>query len=72
MTGSRLRKIRVAVIAVASALTGLALPLVAGSRAAATVNPGTLVVLPTSATAGSTGDVFTAAYLAPAGGPRGR
>lgn len=50
---------------------GLALPLVAGSATAATVNPGTLVVLPTSATAGSAGDVFTAAYVAPVGGATG-
>lgn len=71
LAGSRLRKIRVAAIAVAAALTGLALPLAAGSAAAAPVNPGTLIVLPASATAGSAGDLFTAAYLAPAGGAAG-
>jgi hypothetical protein len=71
MAGSRLRKIMVASAAVAAALAGLTLPLVAGSATAATVNPGTLIVLPTSATAGSTGDLFTAAYAAPAGGAAG-
>lgn len=63
---SRLRRIRVAAVAVAAALTGLTLPLMAGSATAATVNPGTLKVSPGSVTAGSAADVFTFTYTAAA------